>query len=122
MVIKSESSGFDIENRRSILCGVADEMIVIKYGDATVGMSERVVTVEDVYVAVGSIFLEGFCHTRGETRTFRFDRIHSINELPLGGYFTSVTEWMRSYGVEIAIYKSGRSFKYRLADIRDRRT
>lgn len=116
MTRKIESLSFEIADRRIIECGVANEMVLLEYGDAKVGLTTRVVTADAIFDAVGNLFLQGFCHTKGETRTFRFDRIHTINELPQGGFYTSVTEWMRSYGVEIQIYMRGRAYRYRLAD------
>lgn len=117
----SESRGFEEDDRRVIECGAQAEMIVIHYGDSTIGSSDRVVTVESIFDAHGNLFMEGFCHTKGETRTFRFDRIHTVSELPQGGYYTSVSDWMRSFGVEIEIYQRGRTYRYRLSDPRVRR-
>lgn len=116
MAKRNESENFQIDQRNSVLCGVAGEMVVLQYGDAKVGFSERVVTIEDLFAAAGNMFVEGFCHSKGEIRTFRFDRIHTINELPSGGYYTSVTEWMKSYGVAVEIYGKNYTFKYRIAD------
>lgn len=109
----SGDRGFRIKERESIICGIADQMVSIVYGDSETPTSDRVVTISDLFAALDNIFIDGFCHTRGEDRTFRLDRIHSVSELPSGSYYFSCVEWLASYGVGVEPYVDGPRTGYR---------
>lgn len=86
-----------------IPCGISGEIIEIDYGDAKVGRTTRIVTVERLYKARRILFIDGLCHLRAENRTFRLDRIHFIRELSQSGAYPSVIGWMGSYGVKLKV-------------------
>lgn len=91
-------------------------MVDIKYGGPENGIRSRVVTITDLFAAGGHLFIDGFCHLRGEDRTFRLDRIHWISELPNGGYYDSCVAWLASYGVAIEVYEFAGGYSYRKTD------
>jgi predicted DNA-binding transcriptional regulator YafY len=90
-------------DRNEILCGIEGEIVEIEYGDAKTGITKRVVTIASIYELRRWLFMDGFCHLRLDDRTFRLDRIHFIRELTQSGAYSSVIDWLASYGVEVYV-------------------
>lgn len=90
-------------DRKEILCGVADEIVEIDYGDAQTGRTVRIITIRSLYEIRRLLFVDAFCHLRADDRTFRFDKIHFIRELSQSGAYSSVIDWLASYGVRVVV-------------------
>lgn len=100
--------------KEEIFCGIEGEVVDIRYGDAEIGITDRIVTIECLYQFAGEIYFDGFCHLRADTRTFRLDRLHKISELPNGAYYFSAREWLESYGLKVEMFERGGRWRYRL--------
>lgn len=90
-------------DREEILCGVAGEIIEIDYGDAQTGRSTRIITIGSLYQLRRLLLVDAFCHLRADDRTFRLDKIHFIRELSQSGAYSSVIDWLASYGVRVVV-------------------
>jgi predicted DNA-binding transcriptional regulator YafY len=56
----------------------SDKKLFIKYADKGGETSERWITPKDVIGLTDYIYLQAYCHTRQAERTFRLDRILSV--------------------------------------------
>lgn len=104
---------FRIWDRTPIECGMAGEVVDISYGDAKTGMTRRIIAVEEIYEAAGTIMIDAFCGLRWDSRTFALDKVHMVSELP-GGYYFSMVDWLASYGVPIDLQRRGGGYGYRV--------
>lgn len=52
-----------------------EEVISFSYSNAFGDASKRTIVVDQIYESAGRVYIEGFCRLRGDTRTFRADRI-----------------------------------------------
>lgn len=95
------SAGIKIE------CEISGEMVEIRYGDAAIGYTTRIVSIEGLYLRGRFLFIDGLCHLRASHRSFALDRIHFIRELTRDGAHASVSAWLASYGVGVFVGQVG---------------
>ncbi len=76
---------FDPEVFLSLTRAVSDSLdVVVNYHNRKGEQSVRRITPEHIFKSAGAYYMEGYCHRRGEERTFRLDRIMNMRIMSEG--------------------------------------
>lgn len=97
--------------RWDIDCGLSGKVIVITYGDNRLGIGDHLVLINHLYIDNTVPKLDVFCHTCGKDEVLRIDRVHRVDELNDGGFYNSFMDWLKSYGINVKIWCSGKSVR-----------
>ncbi len=66
------------EQNREVVARGLSSRVVLKYEGGDGRLTDRTVDVTEIFWNDGGLYLMGYCHLRGNNRTFRTDRIQSI--------------------------------------------
>jgi hypothetical protein len=78
---------------------VMPTVIHILYETAAGDDSERAVTLQSVWREGGKVYFRGFCHLRGELRSFRADRVIELTCLATGEVPDEPLAWLQAHAL-----------------------
>ena len=79
---------------------LSENLIAFNYVDANGDETYRVVEVNELYNRNGNTYIDGFCRTRNDDRTFRGDRINGGIYVPSSAEMVSPEEYFSANGIE----------------------
>lgn len=90
--------------------GLQENLISFSYTDATGEHSHRVVEVDRIYEYNGKVYIDGFCRTREDDRTFRADRIVGDIYIPSSAELVVPEDYCLRQGIESDINDDQESY------------